>query len=90
MHYGAVVLLVGAAEFGGHGGFVVEVGEAAIRVEGTGVQDGLGRLLDLRPLCLRGIRPGEIVVDDRCIILIFVSLEVLLAEIGLLNLLIKL
>ena len=63
-HHGAVVLLVGLAQLRRHGQLIVEVGQAGIRVEGAGIQDGLGRLLDLRLLLGRGIGPGEVVVDD--------------------------
>ena len=64
LHDGLVVLLVGLAELRGHGGFIVEVRQTAIRVQGPGVQNGLGALLNLRPLDLRGIGPWEVVVDD--------------------------
>ena len=46
LHDGLIVLLVGLAQLRGHGGLVVEVGKAGVRVEGAGVQDGLGGLLD--------------------------------------------
>ena len=64
LHHGAVVVLMGLSEFYGHGQLIVEVGQAGIRVESAGIQDGLGRLLDLRLLLGRGIGPGEVVVDD--------------------------
>ena len=38
--------LVGLAQFQGHGDLVVEVSKGAIQVEGVGVQDGLGGLLN--------------------------------------------
>ena len=55
---------MGLAELRGHGGFVIEVSKAAIRVQGAGVQNGLGGLFDLRPLALCGLRPGKVVVDN--------------------------
>ena len=63
LHDGSVVLLVGLAQLGGHGNFVVEVGQGAIRVEGAGIQDGLGGLLDFGFLSFGGDGPGEVVVD---------------------------
>ena len=41
LHHGAVVLLMGTAQFGGHGHLVVEVGQRAVGIEGAGVEDGL-------------------------------------------------
>ena len=52
------------AQLRGHGGFVVEIGKAAIRVESAGVEDDLGRLLDFSLLRVRGRGPGEVVIDD--------------------------
>ena len=46
-HYGPVVHLVGFPQLRGHGGFIVEVGKAAVRVERPSVKDSLGGLLDL-------------------------------------------
>ena len=64
LHDGPVVLLVGLAQLGGHGDLVVEVGKGAVRVEGAGVQDGLGGLLDFGFLGVGGGGPGEVVVDS--------------------------
>ena len=61
---------MGAAQLRGHSDFIVEVGKGAIRVEGTGVQDGLGGLLDLGFLGISGGRPGEVVIDRRRIAVI--------------------
>ena len=63
-HDGAVVGAVGLAKFLGHEDFVVEVGEAAVRVELPRVQDGLRGLFDGGRLLRRGRRPGKIIVDD--------------------------
>lgn len=46
LHDGPVVLLMGLPQLRGHGDLVVEVGKGAVRVEGPGVQDGLGGLLN--------------------------------------------
>ena len=46
LYNGSIVLLVGLAQFQGHGDLVVEVSKGAIQVEGVGVQDGLGGLLN--------------------------------------------
>ena len=46
LHNGPVVLLVGLPQLRRHGDLVVEVGKGAVRVEGAGVQDGLGGLLN--------------------------------------------
>ena len=61
LHDGPVVLLVGLPQLWGHGDLVVEVGKGTVRVEGTGVQDGLGGLLDFGFLGIGGRGPGEIV-----------------------------
>lgn len=53
-----------AAQFRRHGQLVVEVGEAGVRVEGAGVEDGLRGLLDPGTLRVGGRRPREVVVDD--------------------------
>lgn len=37
LHDGPVVLLVDPAQFRGHGGFIIEVGKAGVRVEGAGM-----------------------------------------------------
>ena len=63
LHHGLVVLLMGLAQFRGHGGFVIQVGKTAIRVELPGVQNRLGGLLDPGPLLVRGRGPGEVVVN---------------------------
>ena len=39
-HDGAVVVLMGAAQFGGHKCFVVEVSQGTVGIEGAGVEDG--------------------------------------------------
>lgn len=48
---------------GGHGGLVVEVGQGAVGIEGPGVQNGLGGLLNFGLLCIGGGGPREIVVN---------------------------
>ena len=66
LHDGPVVLLVGLAQFRGHGDFVVEVGKGTIRVEGAGVQDSLGGLLDFGFLSVGGGGLGKVIVDYFC------------------------
>ena len=70
LHDGLVVGLVGAAQLHGHGDFIVEVGQGAIGVERTGIQDGLGGVLNGGLLGVGGRGPGEVVVDDGWRILI--------------------
>ena len=60
LHDGPVVLLVGLPQLRGHGDLVVEVGKGAVRVEGPGVQDGLGGLFNLGLLRVGGGGPGEV------------------------------
>ena len=57
MHDGPVILLVGLAQFRGHGDFIVEVSKGAVQVEGADVQDGLGGLFDFCFLPVRRRRP---------------------------------
>ena len=64
VHYGLVVFLMGLAEFGRHCQFVIEVGKGAVGIFGTGIEDGLGCLLDSGFLGLGRCRPREVVVDD--------------------------
>lgn len=47
LHDGAVVLLVRLTKLRGHSYLIVEVGKAAIRVQGAGIQNGLCGLLNL-------------------------------------------
>ena len=63
-HDGAVVGLMGLPQLRRHGQLVVQVRQAAVRVQRPGVQDGLRRLFDARPLLVGGIGPGEVVVDN--------------------------
>ncbi len=63
-HDGAVVVLMGTTQFGGHGHFVVEVSQGTVGIEGTGVEDGLRCLLDPCLLLWGWIGPGEVIVDD--------------------------
>ena len=64
LHHSAVVILVGLAKLRRHGQLVVQVGQAAVRVEGAGVENGPGGLLDFGLLGVGGVGPGEVVVDD--------------------------
>ena len=48
-HNGAVIALVGGAQLGRHGEFVVKVGKGAVRVFRPGIQDPLDSLLDFHP-----------------------------------------
>ena len=64
LHHSAVVILVGLAKLRRHGQFVVQIGQAAVRVEGAGVKDGPGGLFDFGFLRVGGVGPGEVVVDD--------------------------
>ena len=54
---------MGSAQLRRHGKRVIEICEAAVRVEGSGVEDALGGLLDLGLLVRGGGGPGEVVVD---------------------------
>ena len=63
---GAVQLAVGCYQLGRHGEWVVEVGQAAVRVLGAGIQNSLGQLRDLLLLRLRAFRLGEVVVEYIC------------------------
>lgn len=63
-HDGLVVLLVGPPQLRRHGHLVVEVGQAGLRVQGPGVQDGLGGLLNFGLLLLRRRGLGEVIVDN--------------------------
>ena len=63
LHHGPVILLVSFAQLRGHGGFIVEISKAGIRVEGAGIEDGLGGLLDLGLLRISGRGPWEVVVN---------------------------
>lgn len=62
LHYGAVVHLVGLAQFGRHGHLVVQVGEGAVRVQRAGIQNRLRRLFNLRPLHVGGVGPRKVVI----------------------------
>lgn len=64
LHDGPVVLLVGLPQLRRHGGLVVEVGQGAVGIEGPGVQDGLGGLLDFGLLCIGGGGTREVIVND--------------------------
>ena len=64
LHDGAVVVLMGFAEFGRHGGFVVQVRKAGIGIQCAGVQNRLRGLFDFRLLRVRGVRLREVVVND--------------------------
>ena len=63
-HDGAVVVLMGSTQFGGHGHFVVEVSQGTVGIKGAGVEDGLCCLLDPCLLLWGRIGPGEVVIDD--------------------------
>lgn len=63
-HDRLVVLLVGLAQFGGHGGFIVEVSQAGVGIQGPGIQNGLGSLLNFDFLLLGRGWPREVIVDD--------------------------
>ena len=43
VHDGTVVVLMGLAQLGQHGQFVVKVRQAAVRVQRPRIQNGLGR-----------------------------------------------
>ena len=60
----ALSFCLGAAQFGTHCSFIVEVGKAGVRVEGAGVQNGLGGLLDFGPLLVGGGGPGKVIVNN--------------------------
>lgn len=64
-----IQLLVGLAQAGRHAQWVVQVGQAAVWIQGTGIEHGLGGRFD-GSVCLalrsRGERLGEVVVDDMC------------------------
>ena len=75
LHDSTVVVLMGAAEFGRHGYFVVQIGEAAVRVLGAGIQDSLGGGFNAGDMFGRYARmrfgangrkagPREVVIDD--------------------------
>ena len=64
LHDGPGVLLVGLPQLWRHGDLVVEVGKGAIWVEGTGVQDSLGGLLDFGLLGVGGGGPGEQIANQ--------------------------
>ncbi len=59
-----VQLLVRLRQFRRHGQRVVQVGKAACREQGAGVQYRLSRLFDSRLLLAGGSGPREIVVDN--------------------------
>ena len=64
LHHGPVILLVGGTQFRRHSQLIIQVGKAGIRVEGAGIQNGLGGLLDLGPLRVSRCGSGEVVVDN--------------------------
>lgn len=63
LHDGPIILLVGLAQLRGHSNLVIEISKAAIGIEGAGIQNGLGGLLDFCLLCACRCRPGEVVTD---------------------------
>ena len=54
---------MGFPQLRGHSGLVIEIGEAAVRVQGTGIQNGLSGLFNFCFLGIGGRRPGKIVLD---------------------------
>ena len=64
VHNGAVVGLMGFAEFRRHGQFIIQVGKAAVRVKSACVQNRLCGLFDFGFLLFGWCRPREVVVDN--------------------------
>lgn len=64
LHDCFVILLVSLAELRRHGDFIIQIGETAIRVQCSGIQDSLCGLLDVCFLCIRRCRPRKVVIDD--------------------------
>lgn len=63
LHHGLVVVLVSLTQLRWHGGFIVEACEAGIRVEGAGIENRLGGLLDHGLLLASWSGPEEVVID---------------------------
>lgn len=64
VHNGAVISLMGFAEFRRHGQFIIQVGKAAVRVKSACVQNRLRGLFDFGFLLFGWCRPREVVVDN--------------------------
>lgn len=64
LHDGFIVGLVRFTQFRRHGHFVVEIGKAAIGVQGAGIENRLSGLLNLGLLLLGGCWPREVVIDN--------------------------
>ena len=60
--YGSIIVAVGFEEFLRHGDGVVEVGQAAVGVQGTSVKYGLGGLSNALALLLCCLGPWERIV----------------------------
>ena len=58
-HDGAVIALVGGAEFRRHGEFVVKVGKGGVGVFRSGIQNLLHGLLDFHPNIFCGSSNGD-------------------------------
>ena len=63
-HHSFIIGLVGTAQLHRHGYLVVQVCQAAVGVQCTGVQNALGCLFNFRLLLLCRGGPGEVVVND--------------------------
>jgi len=61
---GAIKCVVSIDEIGGHGEWVVEIGEGGVGMTGTLVKDGLSGGLDGGALLVGGLRPREVVIDE--------------------------
>ena len=60
LHNSFIVGLVGFSEFGGHGGFVIEVGKRAVGIFCTSVKNSLCRLFNFSFLFGGGVAPRKI------------------------------